>query len=727
MKLPKSLFACFAALMAGVASAADAVYTGATNVEENVVLASSDTVELTGYGELTFATNVTGSGATVRVTKPPVAYGDLVVYNSEGDLGKAVSSAGVKVADDCPIALIDGVEVSSMFFLNGSNHSTNIFTSVVTTNVVKDGTYVKFQVGQTSGDGTWRYFRVQFYNRYGTQLFAKVTKGRAFRNNPPADLDIENVPEEWVSRDWGTDYTASFKLLSFTVRTRLPARAVTVYNPDRIIPDRVRKSGRKVASNIDVADVVGLAVHQFRANNDTLVNTNTTVSLFRNNVTNVTYQAVENCGAKDAVRYSAEMLYNSGTDLYAKQLKGWAYKLYPPDDLDIFNPTGVWGSGSENYVWPYNYDDNFGTVTMSIYTKASERLTLRCARTNELTGVTMSVEDGVELVVANGFTLPKASTVTVQSNAVMRLDGSYGNYGQNGGDTEIHVERGGKLIVNKGGAIGRDCTKGVVVDGGELCFAVDPGYANVVTLQNGARVWSKKRDYMPWLLYTGTTKTWYVKGTSPSSLESSIQMASFWPTTRKFNLDVADVTGDAEPDLYMSGDIIDYDSGHRGGLFVKKGAGTVYFTGRFSATNALHIVEGTWYVATSNAFSKAGKKSNFSGTPGNSVSLEGGTLAGANVTNTVNELFVTTNSAIALSPETRFNFGDQNAQTWTAGARVTLRGFVKGARQLRFGTTATGLSPSQLRAFRDEDDNSFMLDSEGYLDLRPRCLVITFR
>jgi autotransporter-associated beta strand protein len=90
-----------------------------------------------------------------------------------------------------------------------------------------------------------------------------------------------------------------------------------------------------------------------------------------------------------------------------------------------------------------------------------------------------------------------------------------------------------------------------------------------------------------------------------------------------FTLNVADVTGDAAVDFFISGSIGDYPDSNLGNMpLVKTGDGTVSFSAANSHTGMVTVAAGTLALAANDALNTT-----------NDVVLSGGTLAMVAVTN----------------------------------------------------------------------------------------------
>lgn len=247
-----------------------------------------------------------------------------------------------------------------------------------------------------------------------------------------------------------------------------------------------------------------------------------------------------------------------------------------------------------------------------------------------------------------------------------------------------------------------------------------------------------------------------VSGDTPSSVESGIVLAGRnrepnWSLT----FDVADVTGDAKPDLLVPSSIKDYIEFSTNPVVVlagmhvaKAGPGTVSLSGDNTYIGVTEVSAGTLALDSSRALST------------NAVAMTGGTLAvnadgiaagGISVTNasvTVNgadfsagdislcagtltlaapgtavgALTLTGDAAVELGDGAEISFADSSGMAWANDAMLTVTGQL-GETMVRFGTDATGLTKAQLSQIRCNGHRVF-LDANGYLRCPPRQLFI---
>ncbi|MGI5868307.1 MAG: hypothetical protein ACOX9C_02535 [Kiritimatiellia bacterium] len=288
--------------------------------------------------------------------------------------------------------------------------------------------------------------------------------------------------------------------------------------------------------------------------------------------------------------------------------------------------------------------------------------------------------------------------IFIHDGGVLNLDKGYGSYGHRSARHTCCA--GGVVNFNAVESMGAaDHT--LALDGGEARLnadytanlAKDNAHNNII-MKNGAKMTGTMMT-MGWNRTAGNTLA--VDGTNACSIalgkirfgQNAITAAADKKMLETF--DIADVTGDASADLTVSSELY-VNSGAVWTPatapwlgFIKKGAGTMLLTG----------------VST-----------NFGG----SVTLNAGTLAfGSAARLTGPALVVTGDATLDVAQSGRIAFADSSDMVWTEGKTLTVSGEL-GAKTLRFGTDANGLTADQLAQIQKPDSTALAwLSSEGYL------------
>jgi autotransporter-associated beta strand protein len=150
-----------------------------------------------------------------------------------------------------------------------------------------------------------------------------------------------------------------------------------------------------------------------------------------------------------------------------------------------------------------------------------------------------------------------------------------------------------------------------------------------------------------------------------------------------------------------------------GGSLVKIGNGTLTLSGNNTYTGTTGVNAGTLALGASNVL------------PATAVSIGNATLDAANFTDTTGTLDVTTaTSKINLGTGAALAFADSSGVDWTGGTLNITGTFVSGS-SLRFGTSSTGLTSTQLAKISASGFGPFFMNANGYLivDTTPPTLV----
>jgi len=386
-------------------------------------------------------------------------------------------------------------------------------------------------------------------------------------------------------------------------------------------------------------------------------------------------------------------LVQSGVNIAARAL--YAKYISNSGNPPGFNfDTGI-GSTSVGIATSYSTAGYGAAETVLTITRHS-RLTL--SGTNTYSGGTV-VNCGVLEAVTNASALPSTGGITVNSGGelVLRVGPlPSGNTGGAGNGNPITVNSGGTLtlasIFNAGS------TRPITISGGTLNSIVtedssdNANYINNLTLKNGAQVVGYKVR-MGYFLPAVIT----VSGTSASSIAAGLNLVR--QSNQTLTLNVADVTGNADPDLSIPGVLRDFNDSLSGLPIVKTGAGTVRLSGANTHKGPITVTAGTVALGTNNTLNA-----------NNSFVLTGGTLDMGSFSNVVGTLTVATNSVLVLGSG-RLAFADSSATSWTNA--LTLTGTLD-SQTLRFGTNTAALTSAQLSAI-NLNGKRVRIKIDGYL------------
>ena len=343
---------------------------------------------------------------------------------------------------------------------------------------------------------------------------------------------------------------------------------------------------------------------------------------------------------------------------------------------------------------------NYGAAETSLSLNSPPRLIL--SGINSYAGGTV-VKGGVLEAATTNLALPSSGGITVNTGGELVLNAGPLNSGSPGGVGNLNpitVNSGGTLTL--AGTFNVGFSRPIILNGGTLNSTVTEvgdcaNYVNNLTLQNGARVIGYKirmgdiGGYAPSIV---------VSGASASSLEAGINVAKVGTQSLTFN--VADATGDPEPDLLIPGVIQDYNLPHLTGMpIIKTGAGTISLSGVNTHTGRVTITAGALALGADTTLNA-----------GCSIVLNGGSLAVGAFSNVVNTLTLSAGSEIVLGSG-KLAFADSSGATWSS--TLTLTGTLD-SHTLRFGTNANALTGAQLSAITLNGER-VRLNEDGYLAL----------
>ena len=151
------------------------------------------------------------------------------------------------------------------------------------------------------------------------------------------------------------------------------------------------------------------------------------------------------------------------------------------------------------------------------------------------------------------------------------------------------------------------------------------------------------------------------------------------------------------------------------GNLIKDGTGTLTLANTNTYTGSTTINGGTLALGTNNALPSA-----------TAVTINNGTLDAATFTNTLGTLAISGLATIHLGTGSQLAFADSHLVDWSAGTLQITGRFVSGS-SLRFGTSSSGLTATQLHKFVVPGYGVFALDANGYLIAQQAGTAVFFR
>lgn len=286
---------------------------------------------------------------------------------------------------------------------------------------------------------------------------------------------------------------------------------------------------------------------------------------------------------------------------------------------------------------------------------------------------------------------PTNGIVEVRDGGVLDLTGLASRGSPNGGGTRqndsatIRVYKGGLVKHNNkwttlneqrielcGGTFESQRTSGVTFS-----------YQNNMLFEDGGALTSKGGTF--WAGNTTAAPLWKVRGTWPSTCETPLNVLSTGGgILRVLTLDVADVTGNDQPDFIFKKNISIYSGFETAGIN-KTGIGTALLMGVFGLNNGFQVSCGTLMLGISNGWT------------GGALTMHGGTFAVSNNTvNAIAQLKVgERGGTIKIGDGATLSFADSSALESDWKADLVIEGFREGA--LRFGTSADALTEAQVK------------------------------
>ena len=352
------------------------------------------------------------------------------------------------------------------------------------------------------------------------------------------------------------------------------------------------------------------------------------------------------------------------------------------------------------------------------------------AKVNRMTHATgLAITNGATVTLTSNLGIATNALVDVYAGSTLSIRASAN--GVSNGDPEMSIHRDANLFIEKSSAQhtfanGRQV---VVVNGGTVWVGHDAEHA-----ANGA--WTSSRTYLPYLVMLNGARVkgpyanwgnnqqqrWSVVKTgdcaTPVIIDAIGALGYNAPTFRFF---VDDVTGDANVDCVVGGEIPAFESGTAAFRYYtaqKYGDGTLRINGQWAlrgttTVNAGGIVfgdnGGPFPVGADTQLrtSVSGKRE-FVLKNGAKLGKTAGALE-------LDALTVTDGGVLELGANATMAFADSSAKTWSG--TLLVRGWRDGA--VRFGDSAAALTAEQVEMIRAErPDGKTMrlrLTSSGYL------------
>jgi autotransporter-associated beta strand protein len=207
-----------------------------------------------------------------------------------------------------------------------------------------------------------------------------------------------------------------------------------------------------------------------------------------------------------------------------------------------------------------------------------------------------------------------------------------------------------------------------------------------------------------------STPTLNVTGSTASEITSGITLAKY--ASDPLTLNVADVTGNPDSDLTISGTIRDFSAVTGGMTLLKAGTGTLVLSAPNTFTGAVVVAQGTLQLADGNALNSA-----------NNCELAGGRLEVDAYAHKLGYLKVTGNNVVSLGTGT-LSFANSSDQIWSG--ELMIEGELA-ERSIRFGTDQTGLTDLQLAMISDSLGKTVRINKDGYLTGNPLGSVMLVR
>ena len=327
----------------------------------------------------------------------------------------------------------------------------------------------------------------------------------------------------------------------------------------------------------------------------------------------------------------------------------------------------------------------------------------------------------VRLNIADREAFPKSGSVEVATNGCLWLSvGAVSTKPLSG------IENGVPITVKKGGVLVTDAisvfdatSSSLTLDGGTLNIAPYAAstseqtvYLSTMVLRDGALITG------PFVRTRKNNLVWTVEGSSPSVCDVGLRVWTVVAESQsgykksRFEMNVSDVTGDAEADFICRKPImpaVTTAAGYTGACLAKAGAGTLRIDAHFAMTNTPTRIEAGTFLVNGDCLNDSDTCP---------FVLAGGTFAvAAGSTNYCGVLNIESASTLSVPSGALLSFADSSGSSWTTGVDVVVDADLT-ADSVRFGTNASGLTASQARRLKNGGRPCY-LDENGYLRQKP--------
>lgn len=413
--------------------------------------------------------------------------------------------------------------------------------------------------------------------------------------------------------------------------------------------------------------------------------------------------------------------------IYAKT-KGYAHFSIKDTDIvegDVF-VTKSNEASMPGFSWKDGYNKACFVTNLTLHARSDRplRSSVVLFAANDISNAAVTIGGDthpVRVNVANRDAFPKSGSVEVATNGCLWL-----SVGAESTKPMSGIENGVPITVKKGGVLVTDAisvfdatSSSLTLDGGTLNIAPYAAstseqtvYLSTMVLRDGALITG------PFVRTRKNNLVWTVEGSSPSVCDVGLRVWTVVAESQssykksRFEMNVSDVTGDAEADFICRKPImpaVTTAAGYTGACLAKAGAGTLRIDAHFAMTNTPTRIEAGTFLVNGDCLNDSDTCP---------FVLAGGTFAvAAGSTNYCGVLNVESASTLSVPSGALLSFADSSGVAWTAGVDVVVDADLT-ADSVRFGTNASGLTALQARHLRN-GGRRCCLDENGYLRQRP--------